>query len=680
MDGATLFLSVTALAAVAGAGVLAWLQRALRAEIIRLESRVDALSDETWELRDAEERAKSLLEAQGDIILRRDSQGHITYANDAFCAAAGERREKLLGRPWTPLVLASGEVTTLADGTRSYDQEIETPAGRRWVSWHEVVVRAGARIETQCVGRDISTRMQVEQALAEGRDQATAANRAKSRFLAMVSHEIRTPLGGILGMADLLRDTPLTPEQTSYVQAVHTSGQTLLSLIEEILDFSKIEAGKLDLEPAPFVLETLVESTLELLAPRAQSKSIEIASFVDPRLPHSVIGDGARLRQVLLNLVGNAIKFTERGGVSVIVEPGSATGAIAFRISDTGIGIAPDAQARIFEEFEQADGGAARQFGGTGLGLTISKRIVERMGGALTLTSTPGQGATFTFHAQLPAASDARAVRPVLKGQRVLIAAPTEIGANLAARQLAAWGADAQIATSAAAACEAFRQQTWDAILVDGAFGMADATGIADACPADVTRRLILVTPQTRGELAAFRDAGYLGYLVKPMRAASLAARFGTSHANLSTGIELHPSASDDAGLSILVAEDNEINSFLARALLQRLGHRPTLAANGSEAVARVEAAHEAGTPFDLVLMDVHMPGVDGMTATHLIRIAEQRHGRPRTRIVALTADVTESDREACIGAGMDGFLTKPLDRDRLLDTIAGLRESARTA
>src|SRR5581483_9976536 len=320
--------------------------RMLKDKARALEARAEELSDRNWELR----------EAEGDLIVRRDAQGLITYVNDAFCALAGKPRGQLIGRAAGLDVVEQGEAAVLADGTRVHDQKIAAAGGTRWIAWREVAVRGDAGSETQGVGRDVTDRVEVERALSVARDQAEAASRAKSRFLAMVSHEIRTPLNGLLGMTDLLLDTPLTAEQRSYAKAARTSGETLLSLIEEVLDFSKIEAGRLDLEARPFALAAMVEEVVELLAPRAQAKGIEIASFVDERLPATVVGDAARLRQVLLNLAGNAVKFTERGGVTVITEPTEQGGEVRFAVRDTGIGLKPEDQARIFLEFEQADG------------------------------------------------------------------------------------------------------------------------------------------------------------------------------------------------------------------------------------------------------------------------------------------------------------------------------------
>ena len=380
--------------------------RSLKAAWRAAEQRAEELADSNWEMKEAEERARGFLEAQGDLIVRRGSDGHVTYANDAYGALAGTPRTELIGRAHQFEIIEQGETATLADGTRVHDQKIDSPAGARWIAWRDVMLRTGGKAEIQSVGRDVTDRVHAEHVLSEARDQSEDANRAKSRFLAMVSHEIRTPLNGILGMSDLLLDTPLTPEQTTYTKAVKTSGETLLSLIEEILDFSKIEAGRLDLEARPFDLPGMIEEMVELLAPRAQAKGIEIASFIDERVPARVAGDAARLRQVLLNLAGNAIKFTDKGGFAIVVEPGIWPGEIAFKVRDTGIGIAAEQQSKIFLEFEQGETGAATNVGGTGLGLAISRRIVERMGGTIRVESAPGLGALFEFTVALPAADE----------------------------------------------------------------------------------------------------------------------------------------------------------------------------------------------------------------------------------------------------------------------------------
>ena len=331
--------------------------RMMRKKLRKIAMHNEAMADRNWELQEAEQRTRRLFESQGDLIVLRDADGRITYVNDAYCELAQTTRDALVGSRATLTVLEQGDTALESTGTRVHDQKIDGPLGPRWIAWREGLVRndAGEAAEMQSVGRDVTDRTESERALAEARDQADAANRAKSRFLAMASHEIRTPLNGIIGMSGLLMDTPLTPEQATYAKAVKTSGDALLALIEELLDYSKIEAGKIDLEHRPFALSALIEDVTELLAPRAQAKKIEIAAYVDERLPMEVIGDAARLRQVLLNLAGNAIKFTATGGVALIVEPGIWPNEISFLVRDTGIGIAPEAQQRIFREFEQAD-------------------------------------------------------------------------------------------------------------------------------------------------------------------------------------------------------------------------------------------------------------------------------------------------------------------------------------
>ncbi len=646
--------------------------------IHELEIRFEELSDRNWELREAEVRARSLLEAQGDLIVRRDSRGLVTYANDAYCALAGKSREQLLGKPAALPVLEQGDIDVHADGTRAHDQKISFGDSARWIAWREVAVRGESGSETQGVGRDVTGRI-------EARDAAEAASRAKSRFLAMVSHEIRTPLNGLLGMADLLLDTPLTPEQLTYAKAAKSSGETLLSLIEEVLDFSKIEAGKLDLEQRPFALAALIEETVELLAVRAQAKGIEIASFVDERLPETIVGDAARLRQVLLNLAGNAIKFTEQGGVAVMVEPDDI-GNIRFIVRDTGIGLPEQDQTRIFLDFEQADGSSTRKFGGTGLGLAISKRIVERMGGAIAVESRLGHGATFSFAVPLAAAAGSKPAfaAPDLNEHAVLIVAAAEVEASLLARRLGRWGAKTSTATCETLAQALLPERHWNTMVVDFPLAktMIAQDVVKDAvAAANIAHRIVLIRPGDRHELPALKAAGFTGYLVKPVRAASLAARISASnsfeHALADSVDEINQVVAEtiNEGLSILVAEDNEINALLARVLLTRLGHRTVIASNGTAAVQSWQHARDAGKPYDLVLMDVQMPEMDGLEATRRIRALEAGTEAP-ARIVALTANAYAEDREACMAAGMDGLLIKPLDRERLRDVLeAALRK-----
>jgi PAS domain S-box-containing protein len=661
--------------------------RLLRVQRRTLQQQLEVLADQNWELKESEERARTFLEAQGDVIVRRDSARRITYANDAFCRLAEARREALLGSTLTLAVEETGDSSLLADGTRAYDQKIATTQGPRWIAWREVVVRTGGGgQERQSVGRDVTDRVEGERALAEARDQAESASRAKSRFLATVSHEIRTPLNGILGMSDLLLDTPLSPEQITYAKAAKTSADTLLTLIEEVLDFSKIEAGRLDLDSRPFALAVLIEEMVELLAPRAQAKGLEIAAYVDERLPEYVVGDAARLRQVMLNLAGNAVKFTERGGVSIFVEPGATSDEINFVVQDTGIGISPDEQMRIFLEFEQGARNFASHHNGTGLGLTIARRMVERMGGSIAVESARGAGATFRFSVVLPAHGSAVSfASPDLTGGAVLIVTPTRIEASLMGRRLRRWGAHADIVAPAQCTAAALGDRPWQAVLIDHTMGTEQAGALAKLC-ATIERRIVLIAPADREHLPALREAGFTGYLIKPVRAASLAVRLTHQDHMFDVAIPgaaaaAQPSRSPSTeGLSVLLAEDNEINALLTRALLQKLGHRPLVVGDGAKAFHAWAAACAAEQPFDLVLMDVHMPGVDGIEATEQIRAAERQEQISHTPILALTANAFAEDREACLAAGMDGFLVKPLDRDRLAAALASISDRASLA
>jgi PAS domain S-box-containing protein len=671
---------------------LRWMRRKLGKIALHNET----LADRNWELKEAEERARSLFESQGDLIVLRDADGCITFVNDAYCELAQQPRTSLVGSPFQLTVLEQGTSTLERNGTRIHDQKIATPLGPRWIAWREGLVRsdAGQPAEMQCVGRDVTDRAETERALGEARDQADAASRAKSRFLAMASHEIRTPLNGIIGMSGLLLDTPLTPEQMTYAKAVKTSGDALLSLIEELLDYSKIEAGKIDLEHRPFALFALIEDITELLAPRAQARKLEIAAYVDERLPMEVVGDSARLRQVLLNLAGNAIKFTSTGGVALIVEPGIWPNEISFLVRDTGIGIAPEAQQRIFREFEQADERIARSYGGTGLGLSISERIVKRMGGRITLESKPGVGSTFEVSIPLPASDRADSEQkafaaPDLTGQSILLVAPQTIEASLVAHRLQRWGGQTCMVSDVAVAQALLPERSWHAVLLDRALGAADVELLGEAARPHATQRIVMFTPATRHEIQP--SSAFTGYLVKPLRAASLAARLSMAPEITAPNLVADelieaaepaetPAAASLKGLSILVAEDNEINALLMRSLLTRLGHHAVITTNGEEALESWLAAKSAGAPYDLVLMDIQMPQLDGIETTKRIRAREADQSGRRTPILALTANALVEDRYACFEAGMDGFLIKPLDREKLAEALAGLAASRHLA
>ena len=521
---------------------------------------------------------------------------------------------------------------------------------------------------------DPADTVDVEAALA-ARDRAETESAAKSRLLATAAHEIRTPLHGIVGMADLLAETPLTAEQSAYLRAVRTSGTALLGLVDDVLDLARFEAGRLAVAPEPIDLAALVEDVVELMAPRAHGKGLELASIVAPGLPRRVEADPILLRQVLINLAGNAVKYTAEGGVAIEVEPApgpEGAGRIAFRVRDTGVGIAAQDAERIFAEFERAAPGGEDRGGGTGLGLAIARSIVRRIGGDLRLDGRPRRGSVFVFDLYLRAVEADAPLAAPLAGRHIALISDGVVEPPLLVRRLHALGAETVQVGDPAALDPAER---FDVVLIDGDDHAADRLAAYRAAARLAAPAVVLITPTDRARLAELRRAGFAGHLVKPVRAASLTRVVAALGAG--EGLE-EPSPASGAvraapagGLDLLLADDNEINALLGRALLENLGHRVTVVADGAAAVAATAEARDRGRPFAGVLMDLHMPGMDGFTAIRALRRAETADDH-RLGIVALTADGTAAAAMRARAAGADAVLVKPIERDRLAALLAG--------
>ena len=644
-----------------------------------------SLADRMWELQESEERFRGLIDALGDLVVHRDRDGRILYANRVFADLVGFEQKRLFGRTLAEVGIDVGVPPDAAfsDGEclSSTDVAIRSGQGMRWFSWTELSVcdKVSGSVSHRAIARNITARKLAETALINARERAEFANQAKSRFLATVSHEIRTPMNGIIGMARLLADTRLSPEQRTYVGAVSTSASALLALIEDLLDYSKIEAGRIDLEPQPVSPRELAEGIVELLASKAYAKQIGLGCHVALDVPPMIIADPGRLRQVLMNLIGNAIKFTDAGGVLVAVTMAGEgeTRRIRFAVADTGPGLCSEDVERIFEEFEQGDGTSTRRHGGAGLGLAISRHIALSVGGSISVSSEPGKGSEFVFEMPASGAETGASARTTsLAGRKIILISENVVEAEAIARTVQSCGGIVEIACSVAQA-STFAGSI-DTLLIDAALERGDgrvlkrmrAAGFAAA------KAVTLIAPTDRGVLGRLRASGYSTFLARPVRGDTL-IRVLSSPANVGASVPAQgPQASKaqisgDVGrrsMSVLIAEDNDINALLAQVTLNKSGHRVDVVGNGR---AAVDALTEAGGhTYDLVLMDLHMPVLDGLDAIVLIRRFEEEKGCAPVPIIALSADGQEKTRHSVLAHGASGFITKPFDPDLLVRVV----------
>ncbi len=680
-------------------GVLEFFSREIREpdeDLLELLATIGSQIGQFVERKRAENELEALFRMSRDLLCIAGFDGYFRRLNPAWEETLGYSIEELMSRPYVDFVhpddrsATSSEaqaVSSTGQGTLMFENRYRRRDGSyRWLSWNSTPILEQGLI--YCVARDVTEQKAAAEELRSARETAEAASRAKSDFLANVSHEIRTPMNAVIGMAELLLDTPLRGVQREYVSALKESAESLLGLIGDLLDFARIEAGKLELAAQPFDVRELVGDTLRTLGVRAHQKGLELVSRITPGVPELVTGDAARLRQVIVNLVGNAIKFTKRGEVLVEVEAlaGAPDGTtLRFAVADTGIGIPQDKQQRIFEAFEQVDPSTTREFGGTGLGLSIAARLVAAMGGRLQVESAPGRGSRFHFDVRFgTAAAPKQRARPLgarVRGLRVLVVDDNDTNRRVLEETLAHWRMRPTLARGAHEALTlldqaAARKQPFPIVLLDANMPELDGFALAERIrrrrALAATRLLMLTSGPRPGDERRAMALGVSSYLIKPVKQSDLLDRMLEALEDRPTGA-LARALEDRKGrrLRVLVAEDNPVNQKVAAGLLERAGHRTVIVENGRQALAALASAS-----FDLVLMDVQMPELDGLETTAAIRERERGTGR-RVPIVAVTAHAMKGDSERCLAAGMDAYLAKPLQPSELVATIARLTPGA---